>query len=194
LHYFWPEPRANILVEHEVPDRLDRPAVLSRLAPTLPVTIAVRDYWNSTQPEEPVDQNDCWAASPPAPPPVEEQVLYDGPGGFFVRIGPKVANVRASARWRGFLSIDPLRQVHLLAFRRIAEVLGASRIAYLPDDDPLEFAATIDGASLDDCIAEMGRRWGPPQASIEMIAPEVIQAAEYRVPSVWFLEDVPRTV
>jgi len=51
--------RANILVEHEVPDRLDRPAVLSRLAPTLPVTIAVRDYWNSTQPEEPVDQNDC---------------------------------------------------------------------------------------------------------------------------------------
>jgi len=186
--------RANILVDHKVPDHLDRPAVISRLAPTLTATIAVRDYWNSTHPEDPGDRSDCWTASPQAPPPHQKFVLYDGPGGFLINFGPKVANVRASARWRGFLSIEPARRVHLPAFRRIAEALGASRIAYLPDDDPLEFAATIDGASLDDCIAEMGRRWGPPQASIEMIAPEVIQAAEYRVPSVWFLEDVPRTV
>jgi hypothetical protein len=54
------------------------------------------------------------------------------------------------------------------------------------------FAATFDGASLDDCIAEMGRRWGSPQASVETIAPEVIQATAHRVPSVWFLERLER--
>ena len=50
-----------------------------------------------------------------------------------------------------------------------------------------------DGASLDDCIAEMGRKWGPPQASVESIAPEIAEATEHGVPSVWFLEAVCRT-
>ncbi len=182
--------RANILADHTVPDQLDRPAVIFRLAPTLTATIAVRDYWNSTHPEDPGDLSDRWTASPQAPPPREKFVLYRGPGGFSITFGPKVANVRASARWRGFLSLEPVRRAHLLAFRRIAEALGASRLAYLPDDDPLTLDALTDGASLDDCIAEMRRRWGPPQASVESIDREVIEATEHGVPRVWFLEDV----
>ena len=116
--------RANILADHTVPDQLDRPAVIFRLAPTLTATIAVRDYWNSTHPEDPGDLSDRWTASPQAPPPHEKFVLYRGPGGFSITFGPKVANVRASARWRGFLSLEPVRRAHLLAFRRIAEALA----------------------------------------------------------------------
>lgn len=86
---------ANILADHTVPDQLDRPAVIFRLAPTLTATIAVRDYWNSTHPEDPGDLSDRWTASPQAPPPHEKFVLYRGPGGFSITFGPKVANVRA---------------------------------------------------------------------------------------------------
>ena len=112
--------RTNILVDHKVPDHLDRAAVISRLAPTLTATIAVRDYWISIDPDDPGDPSDCWTASPQAPPPHEKFVLYSGPGGFSITFGPKVAKVRASARWRGFLSIEPIRRVHLAAFRSIA--------------------------------------------------------------------------
>jgi hypothetical protein len=185
--------RTNILVDHKVPDYLDRAAVISRLAPTLTATIAVRDYWISTHREDPGDLSDFWTASPQVPPPHEKFVLYGGPGGFSVTFGPKVANVRASARWRGFLSIEPARRVHVPAFRSIAVALGASRIAYLRDDDPLTLDALTDGASLDDCIAEMGRRWGPPQASVECIAQEIVEATEHGVPTVWFLEEVRRS-
>jgi hypothetical protein len=182
--------RANILIDHKVPDDLDRPAVIARLAPTLSAIIAVRDYWNSTQPEYPGDLSECWTASPQAPPPHEKWVMYDSPGGFLIKFGSKIANVRASARWRGFLSIEAICRVHLPAFRSIALALGASRIAYLPDDDLLTLDALTDGASLDECIAEMKRRWGPPQASVESIAPEIVEATDHRVPMVWFLEDV----
>jgi hypothetical protein len=182
--------RTNILVDHRVPEYLDRPAVISRLAPTLTATIAVRDYWISTHPEDRGDLSDCWTASPQAPPPHEKFVLYDGPGGFFVRFGSKIANVRASARWRGFLSIEPIRRVHLPAFRSIALALGANRIAYIPDDDLLTLDAMNDGASLDECIAEMGRRWGPPQASVESIDRRIVEATDHGVPMVWFLEEV----
>ena len=86
--------RANILVDHKVPDELDRPAVIARLAPTLAATIAVRDYWNSTQPEDPRDLSDCWTASPQAPAPHEKWVFYDGPGGFLIKFGPKILIAR----------------------------------------------------------------------------------------------------
>jgi hypothetical protein len=118
--------------------------------------------------------------------------MYEGPGGFFVTFGPRIANVRASARWRGFLSIEPLCRVHVPAFRAIAAALGATRLAFLPDDDSLILDARLGGASLDDCIAHMTQRWGPPQASVESISPEVVRATDYGVPPVWFLEDAFR--
>jgi hypothetical protein len=182
--------RANILVDHRVPDHLDRAVVIDRLAPTVPATIAVRDYWDSSDPDERRDQSTCWTASPEFPPPHEKFVMYDGPGGFFIRLGSKVAVVRASARWHGFLSIEPLRRAHLPAFRAIARALGASRVVYLGDDDPITDAAEYDGASLDACIAEMERRWWPPQPSIESIAPDVVKATDHRVPSVWYIETI----
>jgi hypothetical protein len=59
-------------------------------------------------------------------------------------------NVRASLRWRGFLSIEPLRRIHLFALRKIAALRGASRIVYMPDDDLIIYDARSQGATLDD--------------------------------------------
>jgi hypothetical protein len=182
--------RTNIIADHTVPDHLDRTAVLDRLAPALPEALAVRDFWNAYDPDESRNEGDRWEASPPCPPPHYQYVSYEAPGGFFVYFGSRVVNVRASLRWRGFLSIEPLRRVHLSALRKIAGLLDANRIVYLPDDDPVLDAARFEGASLDDCIGELGRRWGPPQASIEVIDPEVVRATDHRVPSVWYVESL----
>jgi hypothetical protein len=183
--------RTNILADHTVPDPLDRAAVLDWLAPALPKARAVRDFWNAYNPDEARDEDDRWEASRPCPSPYNGSVSYYAPGGFFVYFGSRVVNVRASLRWRGFLSIKPLRRVHLPALRTIAGLLGASRLVYLPDDDPILDAATLDGASLDDCISELRRRWGASQASVEDIEPEVVRATEHGVPTVWYLEMLP---
>jgi hypothetical protein len=183
--------RTNILADHTVSDPLDRAAVLDRLAPALPEAIAVRDFWNAYNPDEARDEDDRWEASPPHPPPHDWCVHYSAPGGLFVYFGRRVANVRASLRWRGFLTIEPLRRVHLPAFRKIAGLLGASRIVYLPDDDPIIDAARSDGSPLDDCVAELERRWGPPLASIEVIDEEVARATDFGVPTVWHVEMLP---
>jgi hypothetical protein len=135
--------------------------------------MAVRDFWNAYNPDGARDEGDRWEVSALCPPPYDWNVSYQAPGSFFVYVGSRVVNVRASLRWRGFLSFEPLRRVHLPALRKIAGLLGASRIVYLPDDDPVLDAAKLEGASLDDCIGELGRRWGPPQVSIEVIDPEV---------------------
>jgi hypothetical protein len=95
-------------------------------------------------------------------------------------------------RWRGFLSLEPLRRVHLPAFRKIAGLLGASRIVYLSDDAPIILdAGRLEGASLDECIGELGRRWEPPQASVDAIDLEVVRAVEHGVPTAWYVEWLP---
>jgi hypothetical protein len=186
--------RTNILADHTVSDYLDRSAVLDRLAPALPEVVAVRDFWNAYDPDEARDEGYRWDASPPCPPPHDKYVSFDAPGGLSVyfRFGSSVVNVRASLRWRWFLSIDPLRRVHLPAFRKVAALLGANRIVYMPDDDLVIYDARSEGSTLDDCIAELERRWGPPQASVEVIDPEVIRATDHGVPSVWFVETIPK--
>jgi hypothetical protein len=90
------------------------------------------------------------------------------------------------------LSIEPLRHVHLPAFRTIAGLLGARRLVYLPDDDPIILdTAKSEGASLDECIAELQRRWGPPQASVEELDPELVRRSDFCVPSAWYVETLP---
>ena len=71
-------------------------------------------------------------------------------------------------------------------------MLGANRIVYMPDDDLVIYDARSEGSTLGDCIAELKRRWGPPQASVEMIDPEVVRATEHGVPTVWFVETIPK--
>ena len=184
--------RTNLLVEHDLPDPFDRAAVLDRLEPSLSEAMAVHDFWKTYDPDDAKCEEFCWEASPPFPAPHDILVYYDAPGGLFVNFtfASPVVNVRASLRWRGFLSIEPLRRVHLSAFRKLAALLGAKRIVYMPDDDPIIYDARLEGATLDDCIAELRRRWGPPQKTVELINPAVVREADHRVPSVWFLETI----
>jgi hypothetical protein len=186
--------RTNILANHTISDPLDRAAVLDRLAPALPEAMAVREFWDTYDPDEARNEAYRWDASPPIPPPHDKYVSYNAPGGLFVYFdfGSPVVNVRASLRWRGFLSIDPLRRVHLPAFRKIAALLGGSRVVYMPDDDLIIYDARSEGATLDDCIAALKRRWGPPQESVEVIDPDVVQATNHGVPTVWFVETIPK--
>jgi hypothetical protein len=49
-----------------------------------------------------------------------------------IRFGPQVAEIYAGARWRGFLTIPALRQVHRAAFVAIARAVGATGILFVP--------------------------------------------------------------
>ncbi len=103
------------------------------------------------------------------------------------------ANIHTTGRWRGFLSIDPLRQVHLQAFRSIARALGATSLAYFADNDHVD-DLFWDGKPQEECIALLERMLGPPQPSLESIDPAVVKATARGVPSVWFLEKLQKGV
>jgi hypothetical protein len=181
----------NLLADHTVPDPHDRAAVLARLEPAPLETLAVRDFWNACSPRQSRMEESLWEA-PPSPVPEDELISYEAPGGLSVYFGLRspVIQVRALLRWRSFLSLEPLRRVHLCAFRRIAALLGATRILYMPDDESITGDARWEGATFDDCAAELRRRWGPPQAGLDEIEPLVVQAADHGVPRVWFAESV----
>ena len=42
--------------------------------------------------------------------------------------------------------------------------------------------------SQDKCIVVLRSEMGPPQPSVETIAPSIVAQAEHNVPSIWFLD------
>lgn len=87
--------------------------------------------------------------------------------------------------------IEPLRRVHVAAFRALGQAIGATRLTVCDSmcDDLL--TAFVEGAGTADCIALLHASMGPPQHSIEAIRPEFVKQAENRVPSIWFTEPLP---
>jgi len=79
--------------------------------------------------------------------------------------------------------------VHLQAFRSIAEALGATRVAYFPDDDDL-YDVFYEGGTLSEGLAVLERDFGPPQTNIEVITPEIAEETDDHVPCVWYVESV----
>jgi hypothetical protein len=119
--------------------------------------------------------------------------MYYGPGDLFLRFGPKLARIWTGARWRAFLSIEPLRRVHLQAFRNIAQHLGSERLVFFPDGgiaDDLVPAAIHDGITQEECIATLHKAYGAPQPSINDVAPEIVAETKHTVPYVWYIEAV----
>jgi hypothetical protein len=151
----------------------------------LPAALAVRDYWQSTgsggcEPER-------WEAEPVTLR-LPDLRRYRGPGDLYVTVTRAAARIHTGGRWRGFLDIEPLRGVHLAAFRAIARALGSATMAICADsrDDVYdEFAAN---GSPQQCVARMRSAMGPPQPSVDAIAPDVVARAEHGVPDVWFLD------
>jgi hypothetical protein len=101
-------------------------------------------------------------------------------------ITPAAARIYTGARWRGFLSIEPLRRVHLAAFRAIAGALGSETSAICADSTEDVAEVFLEGGTQGDCVAKLRETLGRPQGSVEVIAPAVVAEAERRVPRVWY--------
>jgi len=178
--------RINVLLDHDLTDYLDREAVLARLAAALPATLAVRDYWQSVDPHSPPDNLAAWWAAPVSPRSPDLN-RYEAPGSLFLSFTNQAARIHTGGRWRGFLSIEPLRLIYLAAFRQIACVLGSGFLALYADSCEVD-DLFWSGSSQGQCIELMQRMWGSPQKSVETIEPWIVAAAERTVPLVWFLE------
>jgi hypothetical protein len=178
--------RINVLLEHDLSDFRNRESVLDRLAVALPSALAVRDYWHSTDPQSKHSELNAWRANPMSPRD-PDLYRYTAPGSLLLTVTSQAASIHAGGRWRGFLTIEPLRLVHLAAFRQIAAALGSHALALYADSCEVD-DLFWGGHSQWECIEWMERAWGPPQRSVDDINPKVALAAERDVPLVWFLE------
>lgn len=183
--------RINVLFDHDLIEFRDRHTVLERLTPSLPAVLAIRDYWHSTDPHNCQDNLEVWQAHPESP---RDSNLhrYTGPGSLFLTLTPKAAHIRTGGRWRGFLTIEPLRGIHLAAFRQIADAFGSSCMTLYADSCEID-DLFWGGRSQRECIELMEGMWGPPQRNVEEIDPWIAAVAERTVPMVWFLEGRARS-
>ena len=181
--------RIHVFLKHDLPRFDDAAATIERLDNTLPAALAVRDYWRSIQPDS-HQTDERWEAEPVTPnlPHLRD---YRGPGTLYLEVTASAAMISTGGRWRGFLSIEPLRRVHLESFRAIARALGSERIAMCADSRDDVTDVFLANGSQDACIAAMRTAMGPPQPSVELITPELVAQTEHGVPNVWFLEDQP---
>ena len=182
--------RINVFLSHDLPRFDDAAATIARLDGVLPEALAVRDYWRSVDPQwDPKRPPDHWEADP-ANPALGDVRRYSGPGSLHVWVMPLAARIHTGGRWRGFLSIEPLRQVHLAAFRAIARAIGSPKLAICSDArDDVADLIFYAGRSQDDCIGALRSAFGTPQPSVDSIAPSVAAQAEHGVPLIWFLDD-----
>ena len=178
--------RINVLIDHNVHDYRDQPAVLARLTSALPSALIVRDYWNINDPFPKRGLQEEWLADPVMPHETHWR-SYTAPGSLFLKVGPHAAKIRSGGRWRGFLSIPPLYQVHLQAFRAIAQALGAAQAVYFADCDDV-YDAFYEKGDVEAGIGILKRYLGLPQPSIDEISPEIAAEADHTVPGVWYYE------
>ncbi len=151
--------RINILMPHRLPEWSDRVRVLRLLSTALPAARAVEAYFATGNPQ-PSSVGD-WTAEPTFPPPeTRDYQRYTGPGPLFVDINPYAVHVRTGARWRGFLSIQPLRHVCLDAFLAIAATFDARSARCFPDND-FVCDAFWGGEDFGRCCAILNRQFGP---------------------------------
>ena len=178
--------RINVLLDHSLADYQDQVAALSKLAPSTQAALALRDYWQFTDPSELNDELASWRVEREVP---GEPLLrrFTGPGLLYLTVTPGAASVRTGGRWRGFLSIEALRHSHLLAFRAIGQALGSTCMALYADSCEVDDLFWC-GRTQWECIQLMERMWGPPQPNIDSIDPRIVAASEHTVPLVWFLE------
>ena len=178
--------RINVFLSHDLPRFDDAADTIARLNKELSAAFAVRNYWNS------VDSGshefyDHWEAEPVTPR-MPHLRRYCGPGSLYLTVTPAAARIHTGGRWRGFLSIQPLREVHVAAFRAIARALCSSKLALCADSRDDVADVFLANGTQDECIAQLRSAMGDPQPSVELIAPEVVAQTEHGVPSVWFLD------
>ena len=123
---------------------------------------------------------------------LDECDRYIGPGSLSLDVTLRVIRIHAGGRWRGFLSVAPLRIAHLAAFRSIATALGSGLMAITHDNTDVVHETFWAGATLDECCAALEATLGPSQPTVDAIDLSVASATEHHVPDVWYLERVPK--
>src|SRR5688500_15542938 len=172
--------RIHVYMSHDLSRFDDASGAMARLASSLPAALALRDYWQSADPGADVLDVDEWKADFMTSRKADLK-FYEGPGSLFLGVTPAAARIITGGRWRGFLSSGPLRAAHLAAFRAVARAIGSAQLALCSDvfDDVSELFYA--NASQAQCVEQLRATMGPPQPSVETIAPDVIAQTEHGV-------------
>lgn len=171
--------RIHVYLSHDLARWEDSAEALARLAGCLDSAKKVGDYWRAQGDHEGLDR---WVAEPIIPR-LPHQRDYSGPGSLYVAITPRCMRISTGGRWRGLLSIEPLRRVYVAAFRSIADGFGSEWMALCGNVDEV-WDVFLEGGSQPDCIAELRKTLGPPRRLLEL------ENAEFDplVGRVWFLD------
>jgi hypothetical protein len=149
--------------------------------------LTVEQYWRAHDPWHKPDPTDSWRVFEAGGDDLDHW-WFSGPGCMSIRFGRQVAEIDAGARWRGFLTIPALRQVHRAAFAAVARAVGATGILFVPDYAEELSEAVIDGNSFDECLLLVEQTWGPVQGDLDEISQRVIAECDHCPPKVWYLE------
>ncbi len=175
----------TLLFPHHLVAWSDRSVVLDTLAKTLPAArLIAACAWGRCVEEG-------WTAERSFPfPYTREYSRFSGPGAMFVEVNPHAVCVSPSARWRGFLRIQPLRSVHLGAFELLLRAFGAPSGRCFPEDDIVE-GAFWEGADFPTCCQLLDQRYGEPVPLVDGIDPELASLAEHGCPLIQYALQVP---
>lgn len=163
--------------------------ILRILETTTPTCRAVEEHWRENDSYYEPDRFLTWGVFKKG----ESDQLKDhwwfaGPGHISIRFCPNVAEIFAGARWRGFLTIPLLRDVHRAAFLAIARAVGATGIIFVPDYAHELIDAAREGIGFEECLKLIEEEWGPMQGDLDEIRPAVIADCASCPPKVWFLQ------
>lgn len=179
--------RVEGFVDYHLPGdfQTDPRQILQILSASIPACLTVEQYWRTNDTWHEPDSTDAWrildTGDLPGP-------WLRGPGGMDIQFFPRVATIFAAARWRGFLTIPAMRQVHRSAFTAIGQAVGATGIIIVPDYAAELIDAAAGGSTFEDCLRLAEDRWGPVQGDLNEISEPVIRDCEHHPPQVWYLE------
>jgi hypothetical protein len=189
--------RAVAIFDYHEEEPRDTARIATRLAWALPEAMAVRAHWCEVEKPSRVRRKNTvgklelladrgWVLTSK---PEETPLRYRGPGGLSVWLNRRVGEIHTNCRWRGFLTIDRLRMVHVSFFHRIANVLKAKTLVIMRNDSKAH-DLVWGGAPFEDAVVELEKEYGPPQPSVERISGNLGESAHGNIPQGWFLEDV----
>jgi hypothetical protein len=183
--------RTRGFIDYRHSDEVDHApdAMLRILEATTPACQAVEDYWREVDPDYEPGIFRTWGVKDRED---NARLLHTwwfaGPGHMSILFYPNVAEIFAGARWRGFLTIPRLREVHRAAFLSIARAVGATGILFVPDYAEELAEAADEGKGFEECLQLIEEKWGPMQGDLDEIPPAVMADCDSCPPAVWFLE------
>ena len=184
--------RTHAYMEHSITpaDITGVPHLLNR---NVPATTDIEAYWRRNDPDQ-TPRSSTWCREWNADADLTADSMRDGvaeiaAGSSRVTFYPRVALLSFSARWRGFLTIQSMRDVHRRLAHQLAGTLESPRLIWVPDFFERGFDIATNG-SLNDIHSSLLADWGQPQA-IESISPTVVAQCDQCPPDVWYIESTP---